>query len=296
MVRPARFGFNDQTAGSNAFQQNKVSSDVHALAMAEFDKVLKTLRAAGIEVVVMDSSDPDTPDAIFPNNWFSTHEEGCLVVYPMMAPNRRREYSSKIVETVMKFGQLDRMIDLRDNVSDEHFLEGTGSIVFDHDARVAYAAVSPRTSADVLNALCERIGYQSFLFHCMDAKGEPVYHTNVVMCMGAGTAIVFLEGIAEKVALAKTLQDSGRLLVEITRAQMESFCGNMLLLRDREDNLKMILSDTAMNALREDQQRVIFGKAEPVVVSIPVIERVGGGGIRCMLAELFIQNKQNGQR
>lgn len=289
MVRPARFGFNSQTADSNAFQDPGKEENVHDSALSEFDAAVQAIRSAGIEVLVVQSEDTEAPDALFPNNWFSTHADGRLIVYPMLAPNRRREYSDNIVASITSFCLTSLIEDLRWFEEHEVYLEGTGSIVFDHTAKIAYAVESPRTSATVLEKVCDLIGYRPFLFHCVDGKGEPVYHTNVVLCMGRDVAIVYLDGIPEeeRVMLLSLLRESRREMVAISRHQLETFCGNMLLLRDRSGADKMVVSDTAWNALSESQKAMIFGKAEPIVVSIPEIERVGGGSIRCMLAELY---------
>lgn len=289
MIRPARFGFNDQTAETNVFQHQQQETDLHLTAIREFDVAVSVLRAAGVYVLVVDSTDVAAPDAIFPNNWISTHREGRIVVYPMMAPNRRRECTTELLNVVAAYCGASIVDDLRSYTDHPAFLEGTGSIVFDHVSRIAYAVLSPRTSKEVLNELCKRINYRPVTFHCNDIRHQPVYHTNVVMCMGEGLAVLYVKGIPEpeRQELIDIIRMSGRTLVEIDHDQMESFCGNMLLLSDQRKQLLMVVSSTAYRALREDQKAILFEKAVPVVIDIPVIERVGGGGIRCMLAELY---------
>lgn len=295
MVRPAQFGFNTQTAGSNSFQQSGSHSDDHSLALSEFDQVVKVIQSAGIDVFVYSSGDVDAPDAIFPNNWFSTHSDGRLVLYPMMAPNRRRESSQEIIRWIRSHCGTLITDDIRSCAERSRFLEGTGSIVMDHRAHIAYAVESPRTNIPLLKELCTRIGYRPFVFHCMDAGRNPVYHTNVVLCMGDGCAAVYADGIPEQErrALLQQLKSVGRTPVLLRRDQMEAFCGNMLLLRSKSGLLKMLLSATSWNVLEEDQKAILFDTADPVIVEIPTIERIGGGSIRCMLAELYINRSGN---
>lgn len=293
MVRPARFGFNLQTASSNSFQNSDNSSQVHELAMHEFDGLKLLLEQSGVHVVVLEHPDVHVPDAIFPNNWFSTHADGTLVLYPMMAPNRRLERREDFVEVIRQYSKSDKFIDIRERENAGQFLEGTGSIVFDHPARIAYAVESPRTDAQLLLELCNQLGYQSFVFHAYDAQGDPVYHTNVVMCMTSSAAVVCMEAVAEgdRNQLLKCLADSGRRLIDISVQQMNSFAGNMLSLENHQGKPLLVLSSSALSAFTPEQKEILFADGMGVVADIPVIERVGGGGVRCMLAELFVNNK-----
>lgn len=290
MVRPACFGFNNETAGSNSFQRQPEVQAVHATALREFEELVSALRAAGVEVLDQAHPDPQVPDAVFPNNWFSTHPGGTLVLYPMMAPNRRLERLPAFIGTLESHCAITRVVDLCRYENDGVYLEGTGSMVFDHPARVVYAAESPRTNVRLLEEVGRILDYRIHVFEAVDATGLPVYHTNVVMCMVKGGAVVCLEAIqgeAGRKALLRQLEQDGRWCMEISMRQMELFCGNMLLLRSGQGKDVLALSATAAAAFTEAQRQRLFADVEPVIVSIPVIEQVGGGGVRCMLAELY---------
>jgi len=292
MVKPARFGFNQQTASSNSFQHSVYSPDAHKSAMQEFDGLKNVLEQYGVKVVVMEHPDSEVPDAIFPNNWFSTHADGTMVVYPMMAPNRRQERRGEFIEAIRQYCKSDKLIDIRDREESGGFLEGTGSVVFDHAARIAYAVESPRTHVQLLHEVCSQLKYQPFVFHAFDVQGDPIYHTNVVMCMTDNTAVVCLDAVDEneREPLRQSFVDTGRRLIEISRKQMNSFCGNMLLLENTKGEPLLVLSSSAMSALAPVQKDILFAHAHAVVADIPVIEEIGGGGVRCMLAELYINN------
>lgn len=290
MVRPACFGFNPETAGSNAFQRQPVVPEVHAPALREFEALVSALRQAGVEVLDMEHPDPQVPDAIFPNNWFSTHAGGTLVLYPMMAPNRRLERLPALISAVKGHCGITRVVDLRHHEGVGSYLEGTGSMVFDHPARRVYAAESPRTHLPLLEEIGRLLDYRLHIFQAVDTAGLPVYHTNVVMCMVNGGAVVCLESMVDEDArnsLVRQLEQDGRWCMEISMRQMEMFCGNMLLLRCNRGTNVLVLSATAAAAFSETQRQQLFAGVEPVIVSIPVIEQVGGGGVRCMLAELY---------
>lgn len=251
------------------------------------------LEQSGVNVVLLEHPDLHTPDAIFPNNWFSTHADGTLVLYPMMAPNRRMERRDEFIEVIRHYCMSDKFIDIRDRENSGQFLEGTGSIVFDHSARIAYAVESPRTNTQLLQEVCNHLRYQPFIFRAYDATGDPVYHTNVVMCMTSSAAVICMEAVCEsdRTPLLKCLTDSGRRLIDISVTQMNCFCGNMLLLENHEGKPLLVLSSSALSAFTSEQKDLLFADVMIVVADIPVIERVGGGGVRCMLAELF-ENKK----
>ncbi len=297
MVRPAFFGFNPETAASNAFQQERkgaIADGLHEQALREFDLVRERLVAAEINVQVFQNSDVQTPDAIFPNNWFSTHHDGTLVLYPMLAPNRRRERNSGLEQYMDEYYKINRKLDLSHWEEQSKFLEGTGSIVFDHACKMAYAVSSPRTNSEVLHALCKELNYDYHTFHCNDVFGNPVYHTNVVMHIGENYIMYCEEGIPSEVErknLKECLFSSGRALLTFSLEQMNAFCGNMLQIKNRDGRLITVCSRTAYDSLEEKQLEQMQEHTEFLIVDIPVIENVGGGGVRCMLAEIFLEPK-----
>lgn len=290
MVRPLRFGFNPETANSNSFQHLPESDEVHAEAMLEFDSVVNLLRSNGIQVVVAQSSDPLTPDAIFPNNWFSTHADGSLLLYPMLAPNRRRERSVEMVSMLQTLLPDASLADFSKEESNDRFLEGTGSIVFDHKNKVAYAALSPRTDEGLLLKVSDKLGYSPVVFNCIDPSGKPVYHTNVVLHIGPGYALVFEEGItdvAERSRVLASLQRGGLRIITIDQQQLVNFCGNLLALRNADNIPCIVCSSTAWKSFTAEQRQILSAYGRVLVAEIPVIEKIGGGGVRCMLAEIF---------
>ncbi len=293
MVRPAAFGYNEQTAVSNAFQTApQGAADVQAIALAEFDAAVARLREAGVAVQVFaDTPEPVKPDAVFPNNWISTHPDGTVVLYPMHAPNRRLERRIDIVDALGAAFAVSRVIDLSAHEADDRFLEGTGSIVFDHEARIAYACVSVRTDAGLLDALCETLGYTAHPFRAVSRSGQEVYHTNVVMGIGTGFAVVCLDAIpdaAEQDALRCALEGSGKTVVALRPDQMDAFAGNLLAVQTVAGERLVALSKTAFDALEPAQRAAIEAHARLLPLAIPELERAGGGSVRCMLAQNFL--------
>ena len=290
MVRPAAFGFNSETAESNSFQRELKLSNEEILeqALIEFDGAVDLLRNHGIDVyVVEDSLIPTKPDAIFPNNWISFHENKTLVLYPMEALNRRCERRLEVVLQIQQKFNFTNVIDLSHFESQGKFLEGTGSVVFDHQSKVAFAVLSSRTNEDVLKLLCQRIGYKPFVFRAFDSNGHPVYHTNVVMCMGDDFVVICLKAIADEESRADLLKEFvqlGKKVLEISLEQMNRFAGNMLLLKDRHGRNKLVLSETAFQSLAEAQASFLKSRAELVRFQIPTIEFIGGGSARCAVA------------
>lgn len=294
MVRPLRFGFNPETANSNSFQHLPESDEVHAEAMKEFDGVVNLLRSNGVKVVVAQSSDPLTPDSIFPNNWFSTHADGSLLLYPMLAPNRRRERSVEMVDLLHSLLPDAHLIDFSKEELNGIYLEGTGSIVFDHKNKVAYAALSPRTDEVLLAKVAEKLGYTPMSFHCIDPSGKPVYHTNVVLHIGPGYALIFEDGIAdiaERSRVLSSLQDGGLRIIPIDQQQLMNFCGNLLALRNADNIPCIVCSATAWKSFSVEQRQILSAYGKVLLAEIPVIEKIGGGGVRCMLAELFVKEE-----
>jgi hypothetical protein len=295
MVRPACFGFNPQTAGSNALQRaGGGEQGVHqAAATAEFDRVAGALRDAGIDVVIAaDTPSPVKPDAIFPNNWVSFHADGTVALYPMLAVNRRWERREEIVRQVVREGgyRVSRTVDFTHHESSGKYLEGTGSVVLDRVHAIAYACSSPRTDLDVLRDFSQQLDYDLVNFDALDSQGRPVYHTNVVMSVGSDFAIVCGESIVrapQRAAVFARLRDSGHEIIDITRSQMLGFAGNVLELAPCGGRI-LVLSNTAAGSLTAAQRAQLAAHSRLVAVDIPHIESVGGGGVRCMLAEIHL--------
>jgi hypothetical protein len=299
MVRPASFGFNPQTAGSNSFQQRpQTPADMEAqgLALREFDGLAKALQSAGVEVLIApDTSQPAKPDAIFPNNWVSFHFDGTVTLYPMLAPNRRSERREDILEQVVREGRFHvaRTVDLSHREEEGKFLEGTGSLVLDRAHRVAYASLSPRTDLDVLGEFAQLLDYELVTFEGRDGAGQPVYHTNVIMAIGTRFAVVCGEAIAHprhREAVFNMLQAAGHDVVDISMSQMQAFAANLLELEAAGGRV-IALSTTGWRSLESAQRRILEAHAAPVPVDIPTVERIGGGGVRCMLAELHLPKR-----
>lgn len=296
MIRPTRFMSNPQTASSNGFQHAEPDTDTaQRAALAEFDAYVGALRQAGVGVLVLEDGDQaHTPDSIFPNNWVSFHADGRALLYPMEAPNRRLERRSAVLAAVERHFEIRECIDLSHFEAEACFLEGTGSMVLDHVHKLAYVCHSSRSHPQALAAFAARMDYRPLCFHALDRHGKAIYHTNVMMCVGSALAVVCMESIpnrGERAMLAHTLAASGKELIEISLAQMEQFAGNMLELRSRHGHAVFAMSRRAWAALYAAQHRRIAACAEPVLASIDTIERLGGGGARCMLAEIFLPRR-----
>ena len=296
MVRPVRFGYNEETAGNNAFQQKSATADAalwtQRQAIVEFDTYVALLRENGVSVdVVQDTEEPFTPDSIFPNNCFSTHidkDRRTLVLYPMFAPNRRRE-RDKLWPRLQTMA-FDEVVDLTHNEREAMYLEGTGSLVLDRDHHIAYACVSPRTNEKVTKEWARLMGYDYLLFDSVDENGTPVYHTNVVMCIGTHYAIVCMESVknpTQREQLRLSLERHGKEIVEITYQQMHHFAGNMLEISNDQGEQLLVMSATARSVLTQSQLSILEQYTKIIAPNIPTIETAGGGSARCMLAELF---------
>ena len=298
MVRPAAFRANPGTMASNAFQdQGQVDpGELQARALAEFDGALASLEAAGVRVLVLqDDLEPETPDSIFPNNWFTTHGDGTLCLFPMEERSRRAERRLDLLLPALSTGGFDlRSVDdslVQRFESRERYLEGTGSMVLDRGARIAFACASSRTHGEALEAFCELRGYRAQRFEAIDGAGLAYYHTNVILALGQDFAVLCLEAVPgdQRAALTRSVSEGGRKLVTITRQQAQRFAGNLLELRTREGGRLVLLSCSAEAALEPEQLRALRGSdAQLLALSIPNIERYGGGGVRCMLAEIFL--------
>lgn len=295
MVNPAQFGCNAQTAATNVFQRASDADAQHLRERAkrEFADFVTTLRKADVEVIVFDDTDrPVKPDAVFPNNWLTTHVDGTSVLYPMQAANRRKECRPALLaQLATDYGYTTtNELDLTDHADHQRYLEGTGSLVLDRATRTTYACLSPRTNLELLAHWCERMQYNAITFSatCRDA---PIYHTNVMMAVGTTLAVVCLSAITDHTERARVrghLEASGHRVLAITEAQMNAFAGNMLELADAAGAPLMVMSQAAQASLTRAQLATIAAHARIVTAAIPTIEANGGGSVRCMIAENFL--------
>lgn len=291
MVRPSLFGYNEETATNNYFQQKHNQEGVANAALKEFDNFVETLRNNGVDVIVVqDTPNPWTPDSIFPNNWFSSHIMGELVLYPMFAENRRAERKPEVLKLLRKKMNHTKLIDLTDWEEKGEFLEGTGSMIFDRDRNIAYACRSPRTSNIVMKDFCAKMGFDAVMFDSYDKNGNLIYHTNVMMEVGTQVAVVCLESIRdeeERKKVVSRLTETGKIIVDITLEQVDCFAGNMLEIKSRSGQPLMVMSDAARQALTKEQLQTISTYNKIVSSDLKTIESNGGGSARCMIAEVF---------
>lgn len=288
MVEPKGFSFNTKTSSDNFFQsQGNVKFPVET-AMKEFHDLKTKLMKAGITVIVISPDDGQaTPDGVFPNNWFSTSPYGQFVLYPMMADNRRLERRKEIIDRLKK--QYKEVIDLSGMEEKNIFLEGTGSLVVDHENKIAYASLSKRTNLEAIKEWNKNLNYELILFTSYDKNNEIIYHTNVVLSLCDGFAIVCLEAIrneAERETVKKKLSEKNELII-LSLDQMHSFCGNCLELKNNHGDKFLVMSSQAYNAFSEDQKKEIIRHTSIIYSGLNTIETIGGGSARCMLAELF---------
>lgn len=298
MIRPAAFGFNEETAGNNYFQMNiSVScSELQSRALQEFDGMVDLLRNNDIDVIVIeDSPDPPKPDAIFPNNWLATSPHGVMSVFPMYAKNRRLEKRGEIIQKLNDGFIVKDLQDWSKFEVEGRFLEGTGSMVTDHDNKMIYACISERTDLSVLEKYASTNGYQAIVFLATDKKGRPVYHTNVVMTLGEKFCVLCEDAIEEEwelIAVRQLLESTGHAIVAISRDQMHCFAGNMIELRNSNGEHILILSKTAYDSLRAEQRSMLEAFARLLPIAVPTIEQVEGGSVRCMIAEIFLEKRE----
>lgn len=300
MIRPAAFGRNEVTRPTNPFQSTSPNSNpeqIANVAIKEFDAAVATLKKHGIDVQVhAGRTTTQLPDEVFPNNWISTHPDGTAVLYPMMAWNRRQERRRDILEQLQQQAEgfrIDRLIDLSHLELEDSFLEGTGSLVFDHGRRLAYAGLSPRTHPAALRTFGRATDYGIVTFDARDSQGLAIYHTNVMLSLGEEFAVACLDSIAavdERLRLLTRLERSGREVIELKASQLKSFCGNLIQLRAGDKRI-IVLSRQAFAAFDDDQVDALRRHGELVTVDVRTIETHGGGSIRCMLAELFLPRK-----
>lgn len=292
MIRPLSFGFNPEAALSNYFQQpgGLNPAAVQSAALKEFDALVNLLTANNVVVkIFQDTALPVKPDAVFPNNWFSTHTDGTVILYPMLNTNRRPERRTDILQWLQTHFQVKRLIDLSRNESQQLYLEGTGSLVFDHNSRMMYAGLSPRTSEALARTVAGHLDYEVVVFRAMDSAGREVYHTNVVMSISDTLSVLCAESISEnRHAVESSLRANGKELLMISMNQMENFAGNMLMLQNTKAEPLMVMSTRAFQSLNAVQIKTIEKHASILHSDLSVIETVGGGSARCMLAENFL--------
>ncbi len=292
MIRPARFGYNPETAVNNAFQQKPLddAQSIQEKALREFDGFVNVLRVNGVDItVVQDSPSPHTPDSIFPNNWVSFHDDGAIYLYPMFALNRRQERKPEVLEEVKKKFLVTQTHDLTPYENETSFLEGTGSMVLDRDNKIAYACLSERTHPDVLESFCEISGYRPVAFYAIDQSGKPIYHTNVMMCVADRYVVICLEAIPddkERELVMSVILASGKEIVEISLDQVNHFAGNMLQVENQEGKKLLVMSTQAWSSLLPNQVEKLTQFNPIIHSSLETIEANGGGSARCMMAEI----------
>lgn len=297
MVRPANFGFNAETAANNYFQNNiqKSQKELQGIALKEFDKMVATLRKNNIEVLVInDTENPRKPDAIFPNNWLSTSPNGTVSVFPMYARNRRLEKREDIIDLLTHQYLVSNFQDWSEYEVEGKFLEGTGSMIIDYEHRILYACLSDRTHPGVIEKFASTNQLKAFTFTATDAEKRPIYHTNVMMCLGNKFAVVCEDSIQneyEKIALQQLLSSTQKEIISISLQQMNSFAGNMLQVKNKDEEIFLIMSQTAYNSLSQQQIKKLSSFNNLLPIAVPTIENVEGGSVRCMMAEIFLDKK-----
>ena len=295
MIKPVRFDFNAETAVNNSFQTNVQDTLAQEKAAAEFTQFISVLRSHGIDVtVVEDTPDPHTPDSIFPNNWISFHTNGTVCLYPMYAKNRRLERKPTVLKAIEEKFIIQKTIDFTYYEQDDIFLEGTGSMVLDRENKIAYACLSPRTHEKVLSDFCTQLGYSPVVFWALDAEGQPIYHTNVMMCVADKYVVICLDSIRneiERSSVTASITATKKAIIEISLDQMNHFADNMLQVHNKDNEPFLVMSSQAYQSLHADQIDMIQ-QFNPIIHSdITTIETNGGGSARCMMAEVFLTVK-----
>jgi len=295
MIRPVNFGYNAQTAVNNEFQVPGQSGQAQQKARQEFDSFVQLLHNNGVDVTVVDDTpDPHTPDSIFPNNWISFHADGTVCLYPMFAENRRQERKPHVIEKLQERFIIQQTYDLTQYEQANRFLEGTGSMVLDRDLKLAYACLSPRTDKGLLEEWCRALDFQPIIFDAVGATGQPVYHTNVVMCVGDRYVVICLDAVpndAQRTLLCNTIDQSGKELITITLDQMNRFAGNMLQVASIQGERLLVMSSQAYHSLTPEQVNRLRSYNRIVHAPLTTIETNGGGSARCMMAEVFLERR-----
>jgi hypothetical protein len=296
MIRPVNFTFNAETAVNNAFQAASENGNVQQQALQEFDELVNVLKNNGVDVTVIDdTSEPFTPDSIFPNNWISFHHNGTVCLYPMFAENRRLERNPQIIQTLAQKFKIHKSIDFSFYENENHFLEGTGSMVLDRDDRIAYASLSPRTDEKVLKDFGKTMGYKCVAFNAVDGNDNAIYHTNVMMCVAEKYVVINLNSIhskEEREKVMETIKDSRKDLIKISDEQMQHFAGNMLQIKNISGEKLLIMSTQACESLEPDQIKKLSRYNKIIHSKLNTIESNGGGSARCMIAEIHLPEKE----
>ncbi|MBK7099345.1 MAG: amidinotransferase [Sphingobacteriales bacterium] len=295
MIRPAAFGFNAETAVNNAFQKASEDENVNSNALQEFDDLVSLLRQHDINVLVIDDTiSPHTPDSIFPNNWVSYHGDGTVALYPMFANNRRKERNKGVLEKVAAGFTVASVIDFSNYETKGIFLEGTGSMVIDRENGIVYACLSPRTDKSVFEEFCRKFHYKPVSFTALDQYKKEIYHTNVIMCVADKFVVICLESIdnqQEKNMVRQTIQQTGKVIIEIGFDQMNHFAGNMLQVQNNSGEKFLVMSTQAFNSLTGEQIAKLESFNSILHAPLYTIEQNGGGSARCMMAEIFLSPK-----
>lgn len=299
MIRPENFRANEQTMVNNFYQKkdrNVLPNLIVKKAQNEFDDLVNKLKLNGINVIVVnDTKETDTPDAIFPNNWISFHSDKIVAVYPMFAPNRRLERREDILETLEEKGFLiDSVVDYTSAEEEGFFLEGTGSIILDRENQKAYCALSARADEELFIEFCEDFEYTPVIFtanQTINGKRVAIYHTNVMMCIGETFAVICLDAIddkKERKSVVKHLKESKKQIIEISEEQVNQFAGNMLQLKNSTGEDFLVMSESAYKSLQNHQITKIKKHTQIIYSDLSTIEQNGGGSARCMMAEIFL--------
>lgn len=298
MIRPSNFGFNEETAANNSFQTNDTSlsnNEVKQKAMKEFDHFVEKMRKQGIHVVVIEDSDtPVKPDAVFPNNWITFHNDGSVLTYPMYSSIRRNERRNDIIETLRDQFEITNTLRLENFESQNLFLEGTGSMILDRVNKIVYACTSPRTDKNLLEVFCQVQGYKKAVFQAVDAEGADIYHTNVMMALAEDFVVICMDTIKDaeqKQMLLDLFKKTNKKVINISFEQILSFAGNMLQVRNVSGDTFLIMSEQAFKSLNKKQVREIKKRTKILYSPINTIETFGGGSARCMMAEIFLPKK-----
>jgi hypothetical protein len=291
MLKPNNFGYNFETKSTNSFQNNIQETEIiiKEKAIDEFNSMVETLKNNKITVEIFNDKIESLPDSVFMNNWISTFPDGKLIIYPIFSDIRRKEKRIDLVDKIIEKYDITEFIDLSHYEADKQYLEGTGSVVFDYDNKIAYACLSERTSETVFNELCKTIGYKGFVFNAENLDGKSIYHTNVMMSITKNFAIVCLESISdpmERSIIKSSLKQSGKTIIEINFDQLNNFSANSLEVYNEDNESLFVLSATAESSLSNEQKMRISENSRIVPVNIPIIERVGGGSARCMITSL----------
>lgn len=298
MVRPACFGYNTETSASNVFQNKQghvTTARISQQAIKEFDGMVQLLKSKKIHVtVVRDTKEPPKPDAVFPNNWFCTLPDGTLVIFPMFAANRRTEKRDDVLQELCDHFHVRDVEDWSEYEADNFFLEGTGSMVFDHENKIVYACLSERTHRHLFESFARKHRYKSVAFAAKDANGVAIYHTNVMMHIGDTYAVVCLDSVAnqtERIFISETLEQTEHEVIAVSQQQIRHFAGNMIQIKNTGGEKYTVLSRSAFDCLTEEQKSILSVHTNLLPVNIDTIETTGGGSARCMIAEIFLEKK-----